>query len=153
MFYSSMRFPSLRSSTGIKNFLSSILIFGLCLSLGLPLRPAAAQGGCQVECSVTVPATAAVGAQVNFAATASAGACATSASVEWDFGDGSSRATQGNATHTYTAPGTYTWQMTATASTSLTAIDTIAGGYGEGAPVRQAAFTTPTSVARDPLGR
>lgn len=153
MLYSSKETPLVHSSKRLKHFLSSVLIFGLCFSLALPSRQAAAQGDCNVECSATVPAAAAVNTPVSFASTATASACASAASVDWDFGDGTARATQANTTHTYAAPGAYTWQMTASANSSVTTIDTVAGGYGEGAPVRQAPFTTPTSIARDPLGR
>ncbi|MEO6727128.1 MAG: PKD domain-containing protein, partial [Blastocatellia bacterium] len=94
-----------------------------------------------------------MGTPVNFASTTTATSCASVVNVEWDFGDGTPRASQANTTHTYIGPGNYTWQLTATANTGVTAVDTIAGGYGEGAPVRQSPFTTPTVIARDPLGR
>jgi len=142
-----------RPTKRIKNLMAVILACSLCAPLALPLRRAAAQGECKVECTATVPATAAVGAPVSFAVATTATSCASAVNVEWDFGDGTPRGTQANTTHTYAGPGTYTWQMTATANTNVTAIDTAAGGYGEGAPVRQASFTVPTVVVRDPLGR
>jgi uncharacterized protein (TIGR03437 family) len=141
------------SAKPINNFVTSILIFSLCVSFALPLRRAAAQGECKIECSVTVPATGTVNTPVNFASTTTATSCASAVNIEWDFGDGTARSNQPNTNHSYVGPGTYTWQMTATANTSVTAIDTVAGGYGEGAPVKQSPFTVPTVIARDPLGR
>lgn len=137
----------------LKKLITYSLIFGLSLSLGLPARQAAAQGECKVECSATVPATAAVNAPVNFTTMATATGCATSASIEWDFGDGSPLSNQADTTHSYVGPGAYTWQMRATANSGVTTIDTIAGGYGEGAQARQTSFTVPTVIVRDPLGR
>jgi uncharacterized protein (TIGR03437 family) len=121
--------------------------------LALPLRRAKAQGECKVDCTATVPTTGTVGTPINFAVTTTASSCASTVNVEWDFGDGTARATQANTTHSYAGPGTYTWQMRATANTNVTAIDTIAGGYGEGAPVGQTSFTVPAVIVRDPLGR
>lgn len=141
------------STNQLKKLVTCGLILGFLLMPGLPLQPAAAQGECMVDCSVTVPTAANVNESVTFTAMATATGCATSASVEWDFGDGTPRASQATTTHAYAGPGTYMWQMTASANSSLTTIDTVAGGYGEGAPVRQASFTVPTVIARDPLGR
>lgn len=137
----------------LKKLITYGLIFGLPLSLGLRARRAAAQGECKVECSATVPATAAVNAPVNFTTTATAAGCATSASIEWDFGDGAPLSNQANTAHSYAGPGSYTWQMRATANSGLTTIDTIAGGYGEGAQARQTSFTVTTVIVRDPQGR
>ncbi len=142
------------ASREIKNLVAFILIFSLCVSFALPVRQVGAQqGACTVNCTATVPATGAVNTPINFASTTTATSCAAAVNIDWDFGDGTPRSYQPNTTHTYTGPGTYTWQYTATANTSGTTIDTIAGGYGEGAPVRQAPFTVPTVIARDPLGR
>lgn len=137
----------------LKRLVTYNLIFVLVISLGLPLRQASAQGECSLQCSATVPATGTAGTAVNFASTTTASSCAAAVNIDWDFGDGTAHSNQANTTHSYAGPGTYTWQMTATANTNVTTIDTIAGGYGEGAPVRQASFTVPTVIARDPLGR
>lgn len=137
----------------LKKLVTGSLIFGLTLSLNLPARRATAQGECTVQCSATVSATAAVNAPVNFTTTATASGCATAAGVEWDFGDGSPLSTQANTTHAYAGPGVYNWQMRATAAAGVTTIDTVAGGYGEGAQANRTSFTVPTVIARDPLGR
>jgi PKD repeat protein/alpha-tubulin suppressor-like RCC1 family protein len=53
----------------------------------------------------------------NFTATASlTGPCPGPVSYSWDFGDGTPGGTAQNPSHTYTAPGTFTWTMTASAS-------------------------------------
>jgi uncharacterized protein (TIGR03437 family) len=139
------------------NYLKACLVVFLALSLliafGSPDRRATAQGECRVECNATAPAVAPVSAPVSFAATATVTGCASSRTYEWDFGDGSPTSLQQNATHTYAAPGVYTWKLTTTAGASATTINTIAGGYGENAPARQAPFTTPGVIARDPQGR
>ena len=44
---------------------------------------------------------------------------------EWDFGDGSPKATTKDAAHTYTQPGTYTATFKATDAGSLSATDTV----------------------------
>jgi uncharacterized protein (TIGR03437 family) len=138
---------------GRKTYVAGLLIFCACAVWLAPKRDAAAQGGCSVGCTATVPATAQIGAQVSFGATATVSGCASAPVYEWDFGDGSSTSLQQNATHTYSSPGVYTWKLTTTSDAGATTIDTIAGGYGENVSARQAPFTTPTSVARDPLGR
>lgn len=138
------------------------LLFGVCLTVCAYLTfydlnaRATVQSTCQVDCTATVPGSAAVESNVAFAATSTARDCATPVTYEWDFGDGRPRATSANATHSYTAPGTYIWRMTARANSggaTPAQIDTIAGGYGEGLTVKQAAFSRPTALTRDPLGR
>lgn len=111
------------------------------------------QSSCQVDCTANVPASATTGTSVSFAAFATSSGCTSSANYEWDFGDGSSRATGANVTHSFNAPGVYNWTMTARADNGLTAIETIAGGYGEQVLVNQSPLTTPTAITRDPLGR
>lgn len=139
-----------------------MLWFGLCLTFCLSVARyqfnthAAGQTNCQVDCTATVPGNATVGNNVSFTATGSATNCATPVTYEWDFGDGGPRATTASATHSYVAPGTYTWRMTARAgggSAVPAMIDTVAGGYGEGVAARQAPLSRPTALARDPLGR
>ncbi|MGH9845006.1 MAG: PKD domain-containing protein, partial [Blastocatellia bacterium] len=130
-----------------------VLIFSLSIALIRWGRPVQAQSECKVECTATAPASAQVATSVSFASTATAGGCASSPTYEWDFGDGTQTSLQQNITHTYAAPGTYTWKLTASAAVATTTIDTIAGGYGEHAPARQAPFTTAIAVARDPRNR
>src|SRR5215475_1840919 len=113
-----------------KASLAGLLILCICGAALTLNRGASAQGGCSVGCSATVPATAQIGAQVSFMATATVSGCASAPVYEWDFGDGSSTSVQQNVTHSYTAPGVYTWKLTTTAGAGGTAIDTIAGGYG-----------------------
>ena len=65
---------------------------------------------CGLGCQATVPETGIAGETVSFAVTISATHCAGEPTVAWDFGDGSSSAEQ-NPTHTYSAPGQYTWSV------------------------------------------
>lgn len=129
------------------------LIFALCVALVVPTRRATAQGGCQVECTTNVPAAAAVNTPVNFASTSTAAACSGALNYQWDFGDGTARATDQSTAHTYAVPGTYTWRYAASAASGVTTIETIAGGYGEGVEARRAPFATPVAIARDSQGR
>jgi PKD repeat protein len=71
--------------------------------------------GCAVSCAATVPGWASPGSAVSFRADAQAGSCEESLAYEWDFGDGSARSILQNPTHTYSAAGTYTWTLTASA--------------------------------------
>jgi uncharacterized protein (TIGR03437 family) len=137
----------------LKIGLAVLLIFSLCLAFARFARRADAQSECRVECSATVPNNGQINAAISFAATTTASGCISSPRYEWDFGDGTSTSLQQNVMHTYTAPGVYTWKLSATANVGLTTINTIAGGYGENAPARQAPFTTPAAIAYDPQGR
>lgn len=119
---------------------------------GLRQDPAAPEQ-CSVNCTATVPGTGQAGAAVNFAATATTSGCSTQPSFEWNFGDGTTRSQQQNPSHTYSSAGTYTWTLTTTVGTGGTVIDTVAGGLGEGNPVRQAPLGIPAAIARDPQGR
>jgi len=134
-------------------FIIFLLILTLYLAFRSSGREAAGQTGCQVDCNTVVPGTAVAGDAVSFAAMATANGCASTASHEWDFGDGSTRAGDANTSHTYAAPGVYNWRLTTRANNGVTTIDTVAGGYGEGLEVNRSAFTSPTAIARDPLGR
>lgn len=135
------------------------IVFILLSAIGLwtAFKPSgqevAGQSGCQVNCNAVVPETASTGSPVSFAATATADGCTSSPGYEWDFGDGTAHSGDANATHSYAAPGVYTWRLTTRANNGVTTIDTIAGGYGEGLEVNRAAFTSPVAIARDPLGR
>ncbi|MGH9938102.1 MAG: PKD domain-containing protein, partial [Blastocatellia bacterium] len=115
--------------------------------------PSAPFQGCTVGCSATVPATGASNSPVQFLSSANPSGCTTAPTYDWDFGDGTPNSSQQNPTHPYTAAGTYTWTLTAAASSGGVMIDTVAGGLGEGAPARQAPFDTLGAIARDPLGR
>jgi len=72
-------------------------------------------GSCRVECAATVPATAQVGAETPFEASATPTGCQGGVAYEWAFGDGSPHGTSALATHAYVATGTYGWSLTATA--------------------------------------
>ncbi|MFN0083978.1 MAG: PKD domain-containing protein [Blastocatellia bacterium] len=120
----------------------------------LPDRRVSGQGECRLECTATVATTASINMPVQFAATAGASGCATSPTYEWDFGDGTQTRVQQNTSHTYMAPGSYSWKLTTSAGLgALATIDTVAGGYGENAPARQAPLAVPVAVARDPQNR
>lgn len=153
MRYSLLRRPLFHRTIHPKIYVAAFLIFSVCAGLLTPERGASAQGGCAVGCSATVPATAQAGASVPFMATATASGCASAPAYEWDFGDGTTTSLQQNPTHTYAAPGVYTWKLTTTSGVAATTIATIAGGYGENALARRAPFTTPSAIARDPQGR
>ncbi|MDX2030532.1 MAG: IPT/TIG domain-containing protein [Blastocatellia bacterium] len=130
------------------------LILILLSGLLLPDRRVAGQSECRLECTATVATTAAINMPVQFAATAGASGCATSPSYEWDFGDGTQTSVQQNTSHAYMAPGSYTWKLTTSAGLGASStIDTIAGGYGENAPARQAPLAVPVAVTRDPQNR
>jgi hypothetical protein len=55
---------------------------------------------------------------VGFSGSASAAGCGAPVSYEWDFGDGSSRATTPNPSHAYLSADTFLWTMTARAAGS-----------------------------------
>src|SRR5262249_29654415 len=118
-----------------------------------PAMAATAAQGCTLNCSATVPATGTINTAVPFAADATPSGCSTTPTFNWDFGDGSANSSQQNPTHTYTTAGTYPWTLTTTVGSGELALDTIAGGLGEGAPARQSPFGTLGAIARDPNGR
>ncbi|MFN8000574.1 MAG: IPT/TIG domain-containing protein [Acidobacteriota bacterium] len=146
------RFSARSNQSRLKVGLSLLLIFSLSLALFAP-NDSAAQGECKVEASTTVPASAAAGEAVNFAATTTASGCASAVAYEWDFGDGTARGTTQNPAHTYVAPGVYNWRLSAIANNGVTTIDTVAGGYGDTVGAKDGSFTTPIAIARDPQGR
>ncbi len=87
--------------------------------------------GCTLTCSASAPSSASVGTPVSFQATATPSSCSGSVSYDWDFGDGSAHSSQQNPTHTYTAPATYGWTMTASVGgTTCSRTGTIAVGSG-----------------------
>jgi uncharacterized protein (TIGR03437 family) len=153
MWYPTFRRFLPRQSDNFNPILPAALIFILSMASISVDRSASAQGECRVDCNATVTASATINSPVSFTASTTVSGCASSPAYEWDFGDGTSTALQQNTNHTYTAPGTYTWKMTVTSSIGATTISTIAGGYGENAAARQAPFTTPAAIARDPQNR
>jgi len=71
-------------------------------------------GGCTLSCTATVPATALVGQSVTFASSATASGCTGAIEYFWFFGDGTTAVAQTqNTSYTYTAAGTYTWELVA----------------------------------------
>ena len=68
---------------------------------------------CTLSLSASVPSTATIGTSVSFASAATASGCSGSVTYAWTFGDGATAAT-GNAAHTYTTAGSYSWRVTAT---------------------------------------
>ncbi|MCI0338039.1 MAG: PKD domain-containing protein [Acidobacteria bacterium] len=135
------------------SFISPLLIVSLCLTLALPEKWVCAQGDCRIECTASVPESGQVGSPVSFNATATANGCSSSPSYIWDFGDGTSGSSEQNTTHTYSSPGMYNWKLTTSAASGVRMIDTVAGGYGDGSPAKQASITTPVAAALDPQGR
>ena len=78
--------------------------------------PIAVSGGatCTLACTATVPTGGEVGVSVAFSSSATATDCTSAPAYNWNFGDGGTSSLQ-NPSHTYTAPGTYTWSLTVTA--------------------------------------
>ncbi len=71
-------------------------------------------GGCTISCTATVPATALVGQSVTFVSSATASGCTGAIEYFWFFGDGTTAVAQTqNTSYTYTAAGTYTWELVA----------------------------------------
>ena len=71
-------------------------------------------GGCTLSCTATVPATALVGQSVTFTSAATASGCTGAIEYFWFFGDGTTAVAQTqNTSFTYTAAGTYTWELVA----------------------------------------
>ncbi len=71
-------------------------------------------GGCTLSCTATVPASALVGQQVTFVSSATASGCTGGIEYFWFFGDGTTAVAQTqNTSYTYTAAGTYTWELVA----------------------------------------
>ena len=71
---------------------------------------------CSVDCSATVPAHVQAGALAAFVGSATPSHCATGATTDWDFGDGSAHTSEQSPSHSYAAPGVHTWTFTATAN-------------------------------------
>ena len=71
---------------------------------------------CTVSCSATAPTFVQAGTGAAFTSTATLSHCAGAASYDWDFGDGSVHSPEQNPSHTYAAPGAYTWTLTAAAN-------------------------------------
>jgi uncharacterized protein (TIGR03437 family) len=66
---------------------------------------------CSLTCSATVPDTGKAGVAVGVSASAYAVYCEGEATYTWTFGEGAGSTGQ-SATHTYNAPGTYSWGVT-----------------------------------------
>ena len=91
-------------------------------------------GSCTLTCSVSVPTTAQVGQLVNFNSTATASGCTGAIEYFW-FPDDNNTATifTRNATWSYDAPGTYTWNYSAMIDNQRcdrTGTITVTGGGG-----------------------
>ena len=72
-------------------------------------------GVCSLACGASAPSAGTAGYPVSFTASVTPTSCAT-VTYDWNFGDGSPDGTTLNASHIYTATGTYTWVFTATDS-------------------------------------
>jgi len=66
---------------------------------------------CTVDCGATVPSTGLTGNAISFAATATATNCTGTPTYTWNFGDGSQTVTGQNVNHSYTADGSYSWNL------------------------------------------
>ncbi|QQS47372.1 MAG: hypothetical protein IPM66_01530 [Acidobacteriota bacterium] len=133
--------------------LPALDVKGPLLSAGNDNIIAAPQQGCMLECTATVPETDGVGVSISFQSTATATSCFSQPVFDWNFGDGTPHSNQQNPNHTYSTAGTYTWTLTTSVNSGSTLIDTVAGGFGEGNPIRQSPFGDMSAIARDPQGR
>lgn len=73
---------------------------------------------CTVSCTAGVPGFSTTLITTPLCGSAVVGGCAGSASLDWDFGDGTPHGTRRDEVHTYAEGGTYTWRMTVTAETA-----------------------------------
>lgn len=74
-------------------------------------------GACVVSCSASVPASGVAGVPVSFNASSSTSNCGTGVTYAWTFGDGGSSNLE-DPSHSYTAPGSYSWSLVAAAGGS-----------------------------------
>lgn len=72
----------------------------------------ASAASCTVTCSASAPSRGQVGQELSFSGSASS-SCQGEILYQWQFGDGTGPASDPSTTHTYAAPGTYSWQFTA----------------------------------------
>lgn len=73
---------------------------------------------CSVSCTANVPSASVTSTTTPFYGSAVVSGCASPASYDWDFGDGTPHGTARDELHTYAEGGTYTWRMTVTAGTA-----------------------------------
>jgi PKD repeat protein len=78
------------------------------------------QGPFSIGATTHVPPTYPTGWPVAFAVVPTVTNHAAPVTFEWDFGDGSRRSTNQYSSHTYRAPGNYTWTVICTVSTAST---------------------------------
>ena len=71
---------------------------------------------CTVSCSAAAPSYLQVDTPAAFVGSATPSHCTAGAATDWDFGDGSAHSSEPSPSHTYAAPGVYTWTFTATAN-------------------------------------
>lgn len=76
---------------------------------------------CTLTCSASVPTSGSANVPLAFSASALVSGCTSPVAYDWDFGDGSAHATTQDASHAYTAGGSFAWRMTATAGTATCA--------------------------------
>ncbi len=99
---------------------------------------------CTVDCTAAASANSgAAPLDVTFTATATPSNCAGTPSYYWDFGDGSSSTNQ-VASHTYVAPGQYTWTLTVSAG-DATCTKSGALVVGAGCSLTAAAVSGPST--------
>ena len=72
---------------------------------------AVAQGPCSISATARVPTNAPVEWPAPFGVTPVVSNLAATASVDWDFGDGSAHGYNANTSHAYAAAGTYQWTV------------------------------------------
>ncbi len=70
---------------------------------------------CTLECSASAPSSAQAGQAAAFSSASDATECFLAVTYDWNFGDGSAHSSIQNPSHTYTAAGSYTWTLTASA--------------------------------------
>lgn len=75
-----------------------------------------ASGDCVLGAQPAVPRAARPNSIVSFHANAAFSRCEGVIDFDWDFGDGSARASESDVCHTYSVEGDYTWTLTVTAN-------------------------------------
>ncbi|HUL51226.1 MAG TPA: PKD domain-containing protein, partial [Candidatus Nitrosotalea sp.] len=73
-------------------------------------------GNCTLSAGAVAPTAALPNSTVPFNASASLSKCTGTIVYDWDFGDGSSHASDPASCHSYPNPGDYTWTLTASAN-------------------------------------
>ncbi len=83
-------------------------------NLGTVTVTVAPGASCTITAAGSAPTAATVNTAVAFSGSATTANCAGTVGYDWNFGDGSARATSQNPSHAYATAGTFQWALTAT---------------------------------------